>query len=208
VRILVRVAIQRRVARKEAEQVRVSRSECILLVVDVQDRIIGTIAEHEAVVENIRTLVRAAQVLNVSVLATEQEKLGEIVPELRGLLSDSPKFRKLSFSCCGDSTFVRKLRQVRKKTVIVCGIETHICVLQTVLDLLKHRYHVLLVKDATSSHALIDREAAVERMRSAGAFVGTTEAVIYELTGEAGTEQFRKILEIVKERRSVYASQQ
>ncbi len=187
---------------------RVSRNECVLLVVDVQDRLIGTIAEHEAVVENIRALIRTFQVLNMSVLATEQEKLGEIVPELRGLLSDSPKFRKLSFSCCGDSAFVRKLRQVRKKTVIVCGIETHICVLQTVLDLLKRRYHVLLVRDATSSHAPIDRDTAVERMRSAGAVVGTTEAVIYELTGEAGTEQFRKILEIVKERRGKSSSRQ
>jgi nicotinamidase-related amidase len=177
-------------------------------VIDVQDRIIGTIAEHETVVENIGTLVRTVKVLNVPSLTTEQEKLGEIVPELRGLLSDSPKFRKLSFSCCGDSAFVRKLRRVRKKTVIVCGIETHICVLQTVLDLLERRYHVLLVRDATSSHVPIDRETAVERMRDAGAFLGTTEAVIYELTGEAGTEQFRKILEIVKERRQVSSSRQ
>jgi len=188
--------------------VRVSRSECVLLIVDVQDRLIGTIAEHEAVVENIRALVRAAQVLNVLVLATEQEKLGEIVPELQSMLSDSPKYRKLSFSCCGDSAFVKKLRQIRKKTIIVCGIETHICVLQTVLDLLKRRYHVLLVRDATSSHAPIDRDTAVERMRSAGAVVGTTEAVIYELTGEVGTEQFRKILEIVKERRSMSSIRQ
>jgi nicotinamidase-related amidase len=207
-RILVRDAMQRRAARKEAELVRVSRDDCVLLVIDVQDRIIGTIAEHETVVENIGTLVRTVKVLNVPVLTTEQENLGEIVPELRGLLSDSPKFRKLSFSCCSDSAFVRKLRRVRKKTVIVCGIETHICVLQTVLDLLERRYHVLLVRDATSSHVPIDRETAVERMRDAGAFLGTTEAVIYELTGEAGIEQFRKILEIVKERRSVFASQQ
>jgi nicotinamidase-related amidase len=207
VRILVRNLMQRCAARKEAEIVRAGRDDCVLLVIDVQDRIIGTIAEHETVVENIRSLVKTARVLDVPVLTTEQEKLGEIVPELQGLLSDSPKFRKLSFSCCGDSAFVRKLRRVRRKTVIVCGIETHICVLQTVLDLLEGRYHVLLVKDATSSHFPIDRETAVERMRDAGAFLGTSEAVIYELTGEAGTEQFRKILEIVKERRSVFVSQ-
>ncbi len=147
---------------------RVSPSECVLLAIDVQARLIGTIADHETVVENISALIRAAQVLDVLVLATEQEKLGEIVPELQGLLSDSPKFRKLSFSCCGDSAFVSKLRQVRKKTIIVCGIETHICVLQTVLDLLKQRYRVLLVRDATSAHTPIDRDTAVERMRSAG----------------------------------------
>ena len=185
---------------------RISQSECVLLVVDVQDRLIETIIEHKAVVENIRALVKAARALNVLMLVTEQEKLGETIPELQSLLSDSPKFRKLNFSCYSNSAFVRKLRQSRKKTIIVCGIETHICVLQTVLDLLRHRYHVLLVRDATSSHAPIDRDTAVERMRSAGSVVGTTEAVIYELTGEAGTEQFRKILEIVKERRGVSSS--
>jgi nicotinamidase-related amidase len=180
---------------------RARRSDCVLLVIDVQDRLIDTISEHQAVVENIKALIKAADVLMVPTLATEQEKLGEIVPELAGLLSGSPKFRKLSFSCCGDSAFMRKLRQVRKKTVIVSGIETHVCVLQTVLDLLKHRYHVLLVRDATSSHTAVDREAAVERMQNAGAIITTTEATIYELTEKAGTEEFRKILEVVKERR-------
>jgi nicotinamidase-related amidase len=182
--------------------VRVARGDCVLLVVDLQDRLIDTIAQHGAVVENIKALIKAARVLNVPVLATEQDKLGEVVPEVRGLLSDSPKFRKLSFSCCGDSAFMKKFRQVSKKTVIVCGIETHICVLQTVLDLLNRRYRVLLVTDATSSHALIDRETAIWRMRDAGAVMATAEAVIYELTERAGTEEFRRILEIVKERRS------
>jgi len=182
--------------------VKVSRSDCVLLVIDVQDRIINTIAEHEATVENIKALIRAARVLNVPFLATQQENLGKIVPELKDLISNSPEFRKLSFSCCGDSAFVRKLREVHKKTIIACGIETHICVLQTVLDLLERGYHVLLVRDGTSSHALIDAETAIERMRGAGAMIETTEAVVYELTERAGTEQFRKILEIVKERRS------
>jgi len=171
----------------------------------VQDRLIGTIAEHEVTVENIKALIGAAVVLNVPVIATQQENLEEIVPELNGLLPNSPKFQKLSFSCCGDSLIMRKLQEARKKTVIACGIETHICVLQTVLDLLTLGYHVLLVRDGTSSHALIDRETAIERMRSAGTMIGTTEAAIYELIEKAGTEQFRKILEIVKARRSTHS---
>lgn len=183
----------------------VRRNDCVLLVIDVQDRLIGTIAAHEAVVENIKALIKTAQVLKVPVMATEQEKLGDIVPELRDLLSNSPKFRKLSFSCCADPSFMRKLRQIRKKNVIVCGIEAHICILQTVLDLLKNHYRVLLLRDSTSSHAPIDRETAIERMRSAGAMIGTTEAVIYELTEKAGTEEFRKILEIVKGRRGAHS---
>ena len=184
---------------------KVRRSDCVLLVIDVQDRIMDTIAEHEATVENIKALIRTAQVLNVPIIATQQENLGEIVPALKDLLSNSPKFRKLSFSCCGDSVFMRKVRETRRKTVIACGIETHICVLQTVLDLLRRGYRVLLVRDGASSHTLIDTETAIERMRGAGAMIETTEAVIYELTERAGTEQFRKILEIVKERRSAFS---
>jgi nicotinamidase-related amidase len=101
---------------------------------------------------------------------------------------------------------MRELSQMRKRTVIICGIETHICVLQSVLDLLTHHYSVLLVRDATSSHALIDRETAIERMRDAGIMITTTEAVIYELTEKAGTEEFRKILELVKERRRLLST--
>jgi len=179
---------------------RVKRSDCVLLVIDVQDRLIDTIAEHAAVVQNIKALINAAEVLGVPVLATEQENLGETVPELKSILASSP-LRKLSFSCCGNPEFMSKFREVGKRTVIACGIETHVCVVQTVLDLLKRHCRVLVVRDATSSHTTIDREPAIERMRDSGAIITTTEAVIYELTEKAGTEDFRKILEIGKERR-------
>jgi nicotinamidase-related amidase len=171
------------------------------MVIDVQDGLINTITEHAASVQNIKVLINAAEVVGVPVLATEQEKLGETVPELKSILAGSPS-RKLSFSCCGNPEFMSKLREVGKRTVIACGIETHICVVQTVLDLLKQHYRVLVVRDATSSHAMADRETAIERMRDSGAMITTTEAVIYELIERAGTEEFRKILEIVKERRS------
>jgi nicotinamidase-related amidase len=186
--------------------VRVRRDECVLLVIDVQDRLVDTIHEHQTVVENIKALIKTAQILHLQVLATEQEKLGAVVAELQGLLSDNPKFQKVNFSCCADSAFMRELSQTRKRTVIVCGIETHICVLQSVLDLLTHRYSVLLARDATSSHTLIDRETAIERMRDAGTMIATTEAVIYELIEKAGTEEFRKILDLVKERRRLVSA--
>lgn len=203
---MVHVAVQAISIGIGAELMRVRPDECVLLVIDVQDRLIDTIHEHQTVVENIKALIETAQILHLQVLATEQEKLGAIVPELQGLLSNNLKFQKVNFSCCADSAFMRELSQIRNRTVIVCGIETHICVLQSVLDLLTHRYDVLLVRDATSSHALIDRETAIERMRDAGAMIATTEAVIYELTEKAGTEEFRKILELVKERRRLLSA--
>jgi nicotinamidase-related amidase len=184
---------------------RAKRSDCVLLVIDVQDRLIDTIAEHAAIVQNIKAMIKAADLLGVPVLATEQEKLGETVPELKSILAGSP-FRKLSFSCCGNPEFMSKLRQVGKRTVIACGIEAHICVVQTVLDLLKRRCRVLVVRDATSSHGMIDRETAIERMKDSGATITTTEAVIYELTEKAGTEEFKRILEIVKDRRKLTPS--
>jgi isochorismate hydrolase len=179
---------------------RTKPNDCVLLITDVQDRLIDTISEHEVVVKNTLSLIRATEVLRLPVLATEQDKLGETVTELKTLLS-RPALRKLSFSCCGSREFMKSLKQTGKKTVIACGIETHICVLQTVLDLLEHHYRVLVVRDATSSHTMIDRETAIERMKAAGATITTTEALIYELTERAGTKEFRNILEIVKETR-------
>jgi nicotinamidase-related amidase len=180
---------------------RVKRGDSVLVVVDVQDRLIDTIAENEVVVQNIVALIKAAVVLQVPILATEQEKLGDTVAELKGLLPDSPT-RKLTFSGCESLEFMTKLNATKRKTVVICGIETHICIAQTVLDLLQGHYRILVVKDATSSHALIDRDTALRRMEASGVEIATTEAIIYELTEKAGTEEFRKILDIVKERRT------
>jgi nicotinamidase-related amidase len=182
-------------------KMRAKRDDCVLLVVDVQDRLIDTIADHEAVVQNIQALIKSALALQVPILATEQENLGDTVPELKALLAD-PVTRKLTFSGCDSLEFMTKLNATRRRTVILCGIETHICIAQTVLDLLPSHYRVLVVKDATSSHASIDRETALRRMEASGAVISTTEAVIYEMTQRAGTDEFRKILDIVKERRT------
>jgi len=179
----------------------IKRSDCTLVVIDVQDRIIETISEYEAVVQNVKALIKAFQVLHVPVLSTEQEKLGKTVPDLAALLNKSPLIRKFSFSCYEPLELNRRLSEAQRRTAVICGIETHICVLQTVLDLLKNGYSVQVVRDAVSSHRIIDHETALDRMKMSGAVMTTTEATIYELTERAGTEEFRKILQIVKERR-------
>jgi nicotinamidase-related amidase len=179
---------------------RAKRGDCVLLVVDVQERLIDTIAEHEVVVQNIQALIKSAAALQVPILATEQENLGDTVPQLKALLPDPPT-RKLIFSCCESLEFMTKLKATRRRTVIICGIETHICIMQTVLDLLPGHYRILVVRDATSSHAIVDRETALRRIEARGAEITTAEAVIYEMTEKAGTDEFRKVLDIVKERR-------
>ena len=184
---------------------RAKREDSILLVIDVQEKLIDTVLTKQRLIENVKALGKVAAVMHLPNLVTEQEKLGATVPELSGILSGSPTVRKLEFSCCQNSEFMSKLREAGRRTVFVCGIEAHICVLQTVLDLLSAGYNVHLVKDALSSNASVDLEAAVERMRDAGAVITTSEAAIYELTVRAGTDEFRRILEIVKERRLAIA---
>jgi len=180
---------------------RIRRADCILAVVDVQERLVDTIAGHVSMTENITALVKASEALQLPIIATEQEKLGGIVPELKALLG-SGSVRKLTFSCCDSPEFMTHVNATGRRTVILCGIETHICVMQTALDLLVGHHRVLVIRDATSSHAEADRETALRRMELAGAEISTVEAVIYELTEKAGTDEFRKILDIVKERRT------
>ncbi len=181
-------------------QVIANREECVLLVIDVQEKLIDTISDKANVLENIKALIRSAHVLDVPILVTEQERLGETVSDINVMLP-SGKIRKLAFSCCKVPEFTSSLAKISRKNVIVCGIEAHICVMQTVVDLPRYGYTVAVPQDAVSSYGAVDRESALQRMRDSGAVITTTEALIYELTERAGTEQFRKVLEIVKERR-------
>ena len=186
-------------------KMRVRREDSIRVLIDVQERIIDTIAEHESIIQNIKALIKTAQTLQMPIVLTEQLKLGETIPELKTFLAE-PSIQKLTFSCCESAEFMTKLNATGRKTAIICGIETHICVQQTVLDLLLGHHRILVVKDATSSHAPIDRETALRRMEAAGAEITTTEAIIYELTEKAGTEEFKQILDIVKARRTSTAT--
>jgi nicotinamidase-related amidase len=185
----------------KATVMKAKKTDSVLLVVDVQERLADTMIEKERLIDNVKALVHVAKVFRLPVLTTEQEKLGETVPELREALAGQPKIRKLEFSCCQNAEFSSLLDKPDKRSIIVCGIEAHICVLQTVLDLIANHYPILVIRDAVSSYSIVDRDAAIERMRDSGAVITTTEAVIYELTEKAGTEEFRRILEIVKERR-------
>jgi len=177
------------------------RDECILLIVDVQEKLIGTVVDKQSLLENLITLGKVSQKFQIPILVSEQEKLGRTVPELREAVMNQFTFMKLAFSCCQNEQFMRRLDELGRKTIIICGIEAHICVEQTVLDLIERGYNVHLIIDAVSSYSAIDRETSVERMRDAGAVITTTEAVIYEIMEKAGTTEFTEILQIVKERR-------
>ncbi len=176
-----------------------SIGESALLVVDVQEKLVPAIADHQRVVFNTRRLVDGAKILDVPVVATEQypKGLGPTVPELAERLGPIPE--KLTFSCCGCPEIFADLRAKGIHKILVTGIETHVCVQQTVLDLLADGWRVYLAVDAVGSRFAIDRDTALRRMDSAGAVLTTTEAALFEWCQEAGTEQFKAISRLVRE---------
>ena len=171
-----------------------------LLVVDMQTRLIEVQADGEQVVWNVRRLLDGAKILNVPSAATEQvpEKLGPTVPELASRLSSSP-VSKLAFSCGGCDEIFSVWRSAGIHRILVCGIETHVCIQQTVLDLLAAGFQVVVTADAVSARFAIDHEIALRRMEASGALLTTTEAALFEWCGEAGTEEFKEISALAKE---------
>jgi nicotinamidase-related amidase len=182
---------------------RLTRADTALLVIDVQEKLLPKIAGADAVVRNTAFLIDACKVLGVPVLATEQypKGLGHTVAELAGRLP-APLPEKLAFSSCAVPAVVDAFRAGRPKALLA-GIETHVCVMQTALDLLALGVRVFLPVDALGSRYRIDHDTAIERMREAGATLVTSEMAVFELTGVAGTPQFKEISRLVQDRMKV-----
>ncbi len=174
-----------------------NRDDSRLLIVDMQEKLLPVIREQETLLRNCEKLVRGAQILGVPVSATEQypRGLGATVEPLRGLLGPCPE--KLRFSCCGSLDWIEQ--QQERPKVVVAGIEAHVCVQQTVFDLLARGYAVYVPGDAISSRKEWDWAFAVQRMRDAGAVITSSEAVLFEWCEVAGTEEFKQISRLVRE---------
>jgi len=171
--------------------------DCVLLVVDVQERLLPAMSNREETLDNIVKLVRFAKISRMPVLVTEQEKLGPTVGEVGDEIEDLAPVSKIEFDACIRGEFAERLRELGRSTVIIAGIESHICITQTVLHLLPG-YRVHVVSDAVSSRAKKNVEVALERMRQSGAVISSTEMVIYELLEKAGTPEFKEALKLVK----------
>lgn len=177
-----------------------SRGDTALLVVDVQERLVPAIADSARVVWNVRRLIDGAKTLGLPVVATEQypKGLGATVPELAERLGPVPS--KLTFSCGGCPELFEDLRSRNICKILVCGIETHVCVQQTVLDLLADGWRVYVAADAVGSRFETDCRIALGRMDSAGATITTTEAAIFEWCEIAGTPEFKQISQLAREK--------
>ena len=175
-------------------------ADSVLLVIDVQEKLFRVMYRKEQLAENLQRLIKGIQVLEVPVLVTEQypQGLGPTIPEIARLLPDIKPYPKVSFSCCGDDAFLQAFNKLGRKQVLIGGIESHICVYQTVADLIAAGYEVYVVSDAVSSRTEQNRDTGIKMMTHRGANLTGTEAVLFELLKVAKGDKFKAINQIVK----------
>jgi nicotinamidase-related amidase len=178
------------------------RDKAVLVVIDVQEKLCLAM-DHKVLhklTKNIGILLEMATELKVPVLVTEQyvKGLGGTLPELKEKAVAAPHFEKMTFSCCGSTEFVDAIKASGRTQVIVTGMETHVCVLQTVIDLRDAGYEVHLVKDAVMSRNKQNWQTAIEAITLTGAVPTCTESVLFQLLEVAGTEEFKKLSKLVR----------
>ena len=184
----------------QKKSLRLMRAKAGLVVVDVQERLLPAIFEQQRVVQNTVRLIQGAAILQVPIFATEQYRkgLGPTVPEVAAAIPGFAPMEKLAFSACGDGGFIPALKAKEVLDAILCGIEAHVCVTQTCLDLLNEGFRVFVAADAVSSRTPENYRFGLDRMRAAGAVIVSTEMVLFELLERAGTAEFKEILNLVK----------
>ncbi|MHB8880047.1 MAG: hydrolase [Thermodesulfovibrionales bacterium] len=176
------------------------KDDAVLVLVDIQERLAKVMSERQKVVDNCLHLIELCRMLDIPIILNEQypKGLGPTVSEIREALKDHQSHEKVTFSCCSMGTFPEALASTRKKKVILVGMETHVCVLQTCVDLLKEGYAVHAVSDAICSRTDDNYRTALEYMRDAGAVITCTETVLFQLLEKAGTEEFKTISKRIK----------
>lgn len=176
--------------------------QCALIVVDIQEKLLPPIFQKDQLVRNSRLLIRAAGVLNIPALMTTQyaKGLGQTVPEIASLLPETEALDKDRFSCFGSDAFCSLLKRLpgNRNTLLLCGMESHICVMQTALAGLREGYIVHVASDAVSSRTEWNWKIGLERMRSAGAVISSTEMMIYELMRSSSSPAFKEMLPHLK----------
>ena len=174
--------------------------ECSLVVIDVQGKLAQLMYDKDVLFKNIQILIKAAKILNIPVLWCQQcpKALGPTVPEISELLTDIKPINKMAFSCCGDEQFNIRLKELSRKQVLLCGIETHVCVYQTAVDLLGKGFSVDVIADAVSSRTKENKKVALKRMSAEGAKISSVEMVLFELLKTAEHPSFKEIARLIK----------
>lgn len=176
------------------------KNRTALLVIDVQEKILKVMRNHEALIDSLRKLIEGFKILKLPIFYTEQypKGLGATSELLLSLLHPNEAIQKLTFSCFGAQSLFQTLKEKKLDQIVVCGIESHVCVLQTILDLLANGFQVNVPIDAISSRKELDYNSAIIRLSNAGAIITSTESVLFELLEECRSEEFKQISKLVK----------
>lgn len=174
--------------------------EAVLVIVDIQEKLAAVMTEREKVIANCLHLIEASKLLDIPVIITEQypKGLGPTVREIKEAIVSHAPLEKITFDSCREPTFTSQITATGRKEIILAGMETHICVLQTCIGLLKEQYDLHVVNDAVCSRKKENYGTGIEMMRDAGAVITCTETVLFQLLEKAGTEEFRIISKRIK----------
>ena len=172
----------------------------VLVVIDIQGKLASLMYQKEKFFENAVKMIKGARVLDMPIIWNEQlpDKLGPTIPEIKDVLSDLEPLPKSSFSCCRNPAFMQKLMELDRDCVFLTGMETHICVYQTALDLMESDYDVSLVADAVSSRTMENKQIGIEAIKDCGADITSVEMALFEMLEVAEGDKFKRIIEIVK----------
>lgn len=179
---------------------RVLKNNTVGLIVDIQERLFPHIADHEQLAKNVAILIQGLKALEVPVMVTEQyvKGLGATIPQVEEFIKDEAHIEKMAFSCCDEPRFSESLELTSKRYVIIAGIEAHICVLQTAIDLKERGYTPVVIEDCVGSRNPANKANAIARLRQEGAIVSCYESILFELCRYAGTDSFKTISKLVK----------
>lgn len=179
---------------------RIEREKSIGLIIDVQDRLFPVMDGKENLLDNCIRLIEGLQILGIPLTVTQQytKGLGSTVNEISSLFSHFSPIEKNTFSCMDEPVFAVHLSNSGKTNVIICGIESHVCVLQTAVDLKENGYHPIVIADCIGSRNPEEKRIALNRFLLEGICVSTAESILFELTRSAGTAEFKAISKLVK----------
>jgi nicotinamidase-related amidase len=177
-----------------------TREHTVLVVVDVQGNLSQAMHEQETLLQQLQTIIQGFQALEVPLVVTEQypRGLGPTVPEIARLIPDVQPISKVAFSCCGEERFMHQLHSLNRQQVVIVGIEAHVCVYQTAVELVSMGYEVEVVVDAVSSRTPANKAIGLSRIREGGAGITGVETVLFELLKEAGGPAFKAIQRLIK----------
>jgi nicotinamidase-related amidase len=171
-----------------------------LVIVDVQGKLAQLMHDKQQLFNNIQILIKAAKILDIPIIFCQQypKGLGQTIPEIANLLTGIKPVDKLNFSCCGDEKFNSRLKQLARRQILLCGIETHVCVYQTAVDLIAKGCEVELIADAVSSRTLENKQIAIAKMQAEKVKISSVETALFELLKTAEHPQFKEIAKLVK----------